>query len=484
VSTGRPVDAIVLDEDAVNEVVSDFRSWMRSTVRTTAVLAVLSFASTAIVGTLLVVAQRSIQGSAGSLAIPGLPMPIEADWLGSGLPVLVVALAVWMALSSATDLAHATVVRKYLRLREASDSTKPSEVIADDDFDPSTSGRGGLMLERVLLESYFSVVTFATRALALSLAILFLQPRQTALGLAVCWLLLVALGTRRFRLGIRFSLRFAVINRAVRLGQRSQMDLIDVIYARDRCVMRLPLGQSLVATAAPLLLVLLPLWFFSNPFPVAGLVLLVMWLPSQMASLTQVGPLGWRAATAFTPPPQNFGSEGPHSDPLAEDECTDARPAGPRVIVSTPPISNWGGKTALWVPAPGVERTVVLVVDATGHVGSWPTHVAVRDLARLDWAVLAIPRAIASGRRLLPGEEPGRRLANYLGKGPTIVLAGGQAYVGAQALARQLEAARAVILDSRPDGETDESVTFLLPDALQRLVKDGTLASTLESWSR
>lgn len=483
VRTGRFFDATVPDEDAVNEVVGEFSRWMRSTLRTTALLAVLSFASTAIVGTLLVVAQRSIEGGAGTIAIPGLTMPIEADWLGSGLPVLVVALAVWMAMSSLTDLAHATVVRRYLRLWGASNSTMPSNAIPDDELEPSTSGRGGLMVERVLLESYFSVVTFATRALALSLAILTLQPRQTALGLAACWLLLVALGARRFREGICSSLEFATMNRAVRLGQRTQMDLIVVIYARDRRVTRLPLGQALVATATPLLLVLLPLWVFTSPLPVAGLVLFVIWLPSFVATLTQAGPLGWRAATSFTPPPQNLGSDRADSDPPAGEEESSAAPSRPRVIVTTPPIIRWGGRTPLWVPTPGVDRTVVLVVDATGHVGSWPATIAVRDVARLDWAVLAIPRAVASGRQLLPGEEPGQRLANYLGKSTTIVLAGGQAYAAATALARQLDVARAVIFDACPDSETDESVCFLPPNALQRLLMDGKLASMLESWA-
>lgn len=463
--------------------VGDFHRWMLSTLRTTAWLALLSFVSTAIVGSLLVVAQRSIQGESGALVIPGFPVSLQTDWLGSGLPVLIIALGAWMALSSLSHLAQAAVLRWHLRRHSSSGSIESEDTDPDDDLEPSPSGPGGFMVERMMFESYLTVVTSTTRALALSLVLVFLQPRQTALGLSVCWLLLVTMGVYRFRLGARASMEFVATNRAVRAGQRSPEDLIDVIYARDRHVTRLPIGQAFTATSAALLLVLLPLWVYTKPLPIAGLILFVIWLPSLMAALTQASPLGWRAAASFSRSRQPSAPAGPEEETVAKGEDEDHFQVGPRVTVTTLPITKWSGRTPLWVRIPGANRTAVLVVDAAGQVGSWPAPVVVGNIAKLEWSVLVIPRRVADGRVLLPGEESGRRLQGYLAKGPTLVLCGETLSKAAMSLAKEIDQTRVVIVGPCVTSESNNMMISLEDKDFQNLIETGTLAATLESWA-
>lgn len=424
------------------------RRWLRTT-RTVAVRSTAaSFVIGLVVASLLVIV-HGLDNPSGELVlgVPGLRIHTGLDERAYALPLLLVALAGWVLLTSLSRLVVARQVRGYLRdlpEHRAGGGEEP-----DHDAD--------VMSERLMLEAYLSIATSAARAVAMTCALAVILPWQAMCGVVVCWLVAVLIGRRRFDDGRTISQGLTAATRQARAdpGASAHDRLVDAIYERDTRMHRLTVAQAAALLGSVLVLVVVPAWLARSGGGATTAVLVVLlWLQALQAGVTESGGLGWRAQMWF---------EQQGRGPVPE-----RGPRGERALRAG----------LMWWPVPSARVMVVAVLGRSPDGGAdlaADLRPAVADIGA--GLVLVTPRS---------AREMSADLARELGLGLSVLLVDLAPRPGRGIGDRVRECGGVVlrtVTTSGDGGASDPTRVVITVEDVRRLAAGGNLVSAIELWA-
>lgn len=255
--------------------------WARRSfaVKVTAV----SFAFTAAMMFSLAAVQQSLQSEeSGPRRLFGLPIPLpDVEGPTASLALFSVAVLMWAALLSLSQLVVARQVRGYISQAASSMSTSME-----------------FLSERMMIEAYLGVLANAARTLALTLVLVYLLPRAVVIGLVLALAVAGLLCVRRFRRASVLQGQWRDASRAWRQepspGSRAAVG--EAMYARDVYLHRIPMGQLALVLSVVLIAVVLPAWVQGAAAGGASLLIMLVWIQALLGTVVGAGNLGWRWA--------------------------------------------------------------------------------------------------------------------------------------------------------------------------------------------
>ncbi len=435
------------------------RSWLRTTSPVAARSTAASFVIGLVVAALLVIV-HGLDSPSGELVLglPGLRFHTGLDEGSYALPLLLVALAGWVLLTSLSRLVVARQVRGYLR------ALPESRGLADGGTEPDHDA--DVMAERLMLEAYLSIASSAARAVAMTCALAVILPWQATCGVVICWLVAGYIGRRRFHDGREISQGLTHATRQARTepGASAHDRLVDVIYERDTRMHRLTVPQAAALLASVLALVVVPAWLARSGGGATTAVLVVLlWLQAIQAGVTESGGLGWRAQIWFDQ----------HDRPRSGSAGPAGRTAG--ATGDTGEAAERAG--VMWWSVQEAPVTLVAVVGRRPSVGS-DLVVPLADAAVEARMSLALLRP-GYANRLSPALAAGLGIG-----GPVVVLGLAGPNAGAP-ISRLVDDTGGVLVRqvSAEGAGTDIDGVRLDVDDVRALASGGLLAEAIRMWA-
>ncbi len=248
-------------------------------IRVTAV----SFIFTAATMFTLAIVQQAMQESGRTTSrIFGVSVPLPpVDGPAASLALFSVAVLLWGALVSLSQLVVARQVRSYLRVETA-----------------AITDTMGFISERMMIEAYLGFLSNGARAVALTAVLAYLLAGWPALGLVVSILVVGVVAVRRFRHAGVLQTQWRAASQEWRAAQdsRSHLAITQAMYTRDAYLHRLPFAQLGIMLLVVLTTVVLPAWLNGAAAGGAGLLIMLVWIQALLGTAAGAGSLGWRWA--------------------------------------------------------------------------------------------------------------------------------------------------------------------------------------------
>lgn len=310
---------------------------------------------------------------------------------GFELPILVLAIGLWVGLASLSRLLVARQVRGHLMTKSLDLLPNDSSLI-DSDVEVEQNDTGFEMAERMLLEAFLSLINSGSRALAVTFLLVMLNPVVIIFGLFAVWAMALTLMRFRFRAGQAAFDNYQSANRAQRLSKNSHSNtaLIDSIFQRDRHINRLPLGQACLLVGIMIALVFIPEWVLqSEDVSVPALVVSLLWLQAVVMTVTEMGSFGWRQAQWFA---RNDSKPAPTNLPQAEVQNRKSinKKNLPSIQLFTSMPEFYPNTGSIWVSPDGAQETLILIPGSDDNLGGASTQRITRVLAKSGFSVLVI----------------------------------------------------------------------------------------------